>query len=84
MPDHDVIVILQKKSESSGSDAPLNTCVTFVDRPGSKQATAATDTEVALAQLYAHVQNMPESAKKRKLLKQVGGEKCTQKPFKVR
>lgn len=30
------------------------------------------DTEVELAKLYAHVQSMPDSAKKRKLMKQVG------------
>ena len=34
------------------------------------EAAAQTDTQVALAQLYAHVNAMPESAKKKKLLKQ--------------
>ncbi|XP_064631245.1 rho GTPase-activating protein 19-like isoform X2 [Lineus longissimus] len=48
----------------------INTCVQFVDRKGSQEASEKTDTEVALAQLYAYVQSLPESSKKRKLLKQ--------------
>ena len=46
--------------------------MSFADRQASKQAASTTDTQVALAELYAHVSRMPESAKKRKILKQVG------------
>jgi hypothetical protein len=38
------------------------------------KATAAQDTQAALAQLYAHIQSMPESAKKRRLVKQFNKE----------
>jgi len=53
----------------SPSDA-VTTKVSFVDRQMSAQARSHTDTEVALAQLYAHVSSMPESTQKKKLLKQ--------------
>ena len=49
----------------------LRTTVTFVDRQALQRAGTQTDTQVELAQLYAHINSMPESAKKRKLLKQV-------------
>ena len=58
-------VILQKSTSSSA----VNTVFTFVDRKSSSDSD--TDTQVALAQLYAHVQSMPESTRKKKLLKQV-------------
>jgi len=51
------------------SDVLINTRVTFTDRVASQEAAADTDTQMALAQLYAHVSSMPESTKKRKLLK---------------
>lgn len=54
-----------KKSTSSSA---VNTVFSFVDRKSSSDSD--TDTQVALAQLYAHVQAMPESARKKKLLKQ--------------
>ncbi len=57
------------------SVAALNTTVTFVDRAASQEAASQNDTQMALAQLYAHISSMPESSKKRKLLKQVGGDK---------
>ncbi|XP_067657949.1 rho GTPase-activating protein 19-like [Haliotis asinina] len=53
-----------------GSGPALNTLVCYIDRPVCQQADTASDTQVALAKLYAHVQAMPESAKKKKLLKQ--------------
>jgi len=44
----------------------VNTVFSFVDREASKSNANATDQ--ALAALYAHVQSMPESAQKRKLV----------------
>ena len=44
--------------------------LTFAERTTPQEFESSQDTQVALAQLYAHVQSMPESAKKKKLLKQ--------------
>ena len=63
--------VTQKRPDASSCDPLINTTVTFADRPASRRAAAQTDTQVALAQLYAHVSAMPESGRKRKLLKQV-------------
>lgn len=65
-----VLTSLQKRGLDP-SDIVINTTITFADRQASQQAASHTDTQTALAQLYAHVSNMPESTKKRKLLKQV-------------
>lgn len=59
--------------DESVSDSVANTVFTFVDREKTAAAhghgqTSATDT--ALAQLYAHIQSLPESTKKKKLIKQ--------------
>ncbi|XP_011494490.1 PREDICTED: rho GTPase-activating protein 19 [Ceratosolen solmsi marchali] len=51
-----------------------HTVFSFVDRNLTAKATAAQDTQAALAQLYAHIQSMPESAKKRRLVKQFNKE----------
>lgn len=51
-------------------DAPANTIFTFIDRELTAQANDKDVTEVALAELYAYVQALPDSAKKRKLIKQ--------------
>lgn len=53
-----------------GSSTAVNTVLTFAERKSPEEFDSAQDTTVALAQLYAHVQSMPESAKKKKLLKQ--------------
>ena len=53
-----------------GSSSAVNTVLTFAERKTSEEIESSQDTQVALAQLYAHVQSMPESAKKKKLLKQ--------------
>ncbi|XP_060575302.1 rho GTPase-activating protein 19-like [Ruditapes philippinarum] len=53
-----------------GSSSAVNTVLTFAERKSPEEFDSAQDTQVALAQLYAHVQAMPESAKKKKLLKQ--------------
>ncbi|KAJ8664737.1 hypothetical protein QAD02_006399 [Eretmocerus hayati] len=51
-----------------------HTVFSFVDRDLTAQATASQDTQAALAQLYAHIQSMPESSKKRRLVKQFNKE----------
>ncbi|XP_014207890.1 uncharacterized protein LOC106638987 [Copidosoma floridanum] len=51
-----------------------HTVFSFVDRNLTAQATASQDTQAALAQLYAHIQSMPESSKKRRLVKQFNKE----------
>ncbi|KAL3864614.1 hypothetical protein ACJMK2_006279 [Sinanodonta woodiana] len=53
-----------------GSATAVNTVVTFAERKSLDELQSSQDTQVALAQLYAHVQAMPSSAKKKKLLKQ--------------
>ncbi|KAK2162827.1 hypothetical protein LSH36_91g08008 [Paralvinella palmiformis] len=63
-------VHLQCLGQSDSSDPPIYTSVTFADRQASRQAATETDTQMALAQLYAHISSMPSSSKKRRLLKQ--------------
>jgi len=46
----------------------VSTIFTFVDREASLKAQQGNQTDQALAQLYAHVQSMPESAHKRRLV----------------
>lgn len=58
-------------SKKYGSSRAINTVITFHDRKSSSESDSANDTQVALAKLYAHVQSMPDSSKKKKLLKQV-------------
>jgi hypothetical protein len=45
-----------------------------VDRERTALAHVANPTEAALAQLYAHIQSLPESSKKKKLIKQFNKE----------
>lgn len=47
-----------------------NTVYTFVDREKTAEAHISNTTDTALAQLYAHIQSLPESSKKKKLIKQ--------------
>lgn len=59
--------------DESSSDSIANTVFTFCDIKKTAEAhgngqTSATDT--ALAQLYAHIQSLPESSKRKKLIKQ--------------
>lgn len=64
-------IAMQSCQHRSKKDADeLRTTVTFVDRKALQRPNVQTDTQVELAQLYAHISTMPESAKKRKLLKQ--------------
>lgn len=54
-------------------DEVIMTSVGFADRQASLQAAVEFDTDKAIADLYAHVAQMPDSACKRRLMKQVGG-----------
>lgn len=56
--------------QRSMMDAPARTIFTFIDRELTAQANDKDVTEVALAELYAYVQSLPDSAKKRRLIKQ--------------
>ncbi|KAA0203180.1 hypothetical protein HAZT_HAZT004502 [Hyalella azteca] len=47
-----------------------NTVFSFVDRAQTEAASARETTALALAELYAHVSNLPDSDKKRKLVRQ--------------
>ncbi|XP_034235007.1 uncharacterized protein LOC117641630 isoform X1 [Thrips palmi] len=69
--------LLPKKdlNESTCDGMAAKTVFTFVDREKTAEASAsANPTEAALAQLYAHIQSLPESSKKRKLIKQFNKE----------
>ncbi|ESO93062.1 hypothetical protein LOTGIDRAFT_119952 [Lottia gigantea] len=55
-----------KSKQKNNSGPALNTVICYNDR----QKQPETNTDIALANLYAHVQSMPESAKKKKLMKQ--------------
>lgn len=50
------------------------TVFSFVDRERSAQENTENPTEAALAQLYAYIQSLPESSKKRRLVKQFNKE----------
>lgn len=61
--------------ESVTSDSIANTVYTFLDKERTAQAcVSGNPTDTALAQLYAHIQTLPESSKKRKLIKQFNKE----------
>uniref|UniRef100_A0A182NRW9 Rho-GAP domain-containing protein n=1 Tax=Anopheles dirus TaxID=7168 RepID=A0A182NRW9_9DIPT len=55
-------------NESTTSDSVANTVYTFVDREKTAEAHIMNSTDTALAQLYAHIQSLPESSKKKKLV----------------
>lgn len=56
--------------DESVSDSVANTVFTFIDREKTAEAHGQSTTDTALAQLYAHIQSLPESSKKKKLIKQ--------------
>lgn len=60
----------EKVLDESISDSVANTVYTFVDREKTEEAHVSNTTDTALAQLYAHIQSLPESSKKKKLIKQ--------------
>ena len=51
-----------------GGSPVVSTVFSFCDREASMRAQVGNQTDQALAQLYAHVQSMPESAHKRRLV----------------
>ena len=55
----------------------------FVDRERTALAHVTNPTEAALAQLYAHIQSLPESSKKKKLIKQFNKENGQGTPLQV-
>ncbi|XP_011192366.2 uncharacterized protein LOC105218465 isoform X1 [Zeugodacus cucurbitae] len=60
----------QTLDESISDMSTVNTVYTFVDREKTAAAHTANNTDTELAQLYAHIQSLPESSKKRRLIKQ--------------
>jgi hypothetical protein len=58
--------------DQCGPNSPVvSTVFSFVDREATQAATNGNETDKALAQLYAHVQSMPASAKKSRLVKKL-------------
>ena len=62
----------------------MNTVFSFVDREQTAKANTGDSTQLALAELYAHIQSMPESAKKRKFIKQFNKENGQGTPLMVK
>ncbi|XP_060525822.1 rho GTPase-activating protein 19 isoform X2 [Cylas formicarius] len=60
-----------------------HTVFTFVDNKLTAKENEENPTETALAQLYAHIQSLPESSKKRKLIKQFNKENGQGTPLQV-
>ncbi|XP_037952908.1 uncharacterized protein LOC119683326 [Teleopsis dalmanni] len=56
--------------ESISDISAVETVYTFVDREKTLAAHTTNTTDTELAQLYAHIQSLPESSKKRRLIKQ--------------
>uniref|UniRef100_A0A8D8VRZ1 Rho GTPase-activating protein 19 n=1 Tax=Cacopsylla melanoneura TaxID=428564 RepID=A0A8D8VRZ1_9HEMI len=61
-------------NDSIMDSSAVNTVFTFVDREKTAQENTENATEAALAQLYAYIQALPESSKKRRLVKQFNKE----------
>lgn len=55
---------------SCGFLGAAHTVFTFVDNKLTAKENEENVTDAALAELYAHIQSLPESSKKRKLVKQ--------------
>ncbi|XP_055549956.1 serine-rich adhesin for platelets-like [Wyeomyia smithii] len=70
-------------NESITSDSVANTVYTFVDREKTAEAHVMNSTDTALAQLYAHIQSLPESSRKKKLIKQFNRENGHGTPLQV-
>jgi len=60
-----------RHTSSESDDEVIVTSVGFTDRQASLQAAEEFDTEKAIADLYAHVAQMPDSAHKRHVMKKV-------------
>lgn len=72
-----------KRLNESISDA-ASTVFTFVDHERTTKENESNPTEKALAQLYAHIQTLPDSSKKRKLVKQFNKENGQGTPLQLR
>lgn len=70
-------------NESVSDNNAANTVYSFVDRERTLQAHSSNPTEAALAQLYAHIQSLPESSKKKKLIKQFNKENGQGTPLQI-
>ncbi|RZC31864.1 RhoGAP domain containing protein, partial [Asbolus verrucosus] len=75
-------VLASRCLNESVSDT-ANTVFTFVDQERTAKENESNTTETALAQLYAHIQSLPESSKKRKLVKQFNKENGHGTPLQV-
>ncbi|CAH2010428.1 unnamed protein product [Acanthoscelides obtectus] len=71
-----------KRLNESISDT-ASTVFTFVDQERTAKENESNPTETALAQLYAHIQSLPESSKKRKLVKQFNKENGNGTPCQI-
>lgn len=74
---------LKSLNESVNDQLAANTVFTFVDQERTAKENESNTTETALAQLYAHIQSLPESSKKRKLVKQFNKENGHGTPLQV-
>jgi hypothetical protein len=79
----DWINVIFQLNESVCDGTAANTVFSFVDRERTALAHVTDPTEAALAQLYAHIQSLPESSKKKKLIKQFNKENGQGTPLQV-
>jgi hypothetical protein len=79
----DLISVAFQLNETVCDGTAANTIFSFVDRERTALAHVTNPTEAALAQLYAHIQSMPESSKKKKLIKQFNKENGQGTPLQV-
>lgn len=70
-------------STQNDKSPAATTVYSFVDRERTARAHASDPTETALAQLYAYIQSLPESNKKRKLVKQFNRQNGNGTPLQV-
>ncbi|XP_030759031.1 rho GTPase-activating protein 19 isoform X1 [Sitophilus oryzae] len=73
----------QKNALNESVKGAAHTVFTFVDNKLTAKENEENVTETALAQLYAHIQSLPESSKKRKLVKQFNKENGQGTPLQV-
>ena len=77
-------MLLQLNESIPDTTGTAHTVFSFVDHKLTAKANSTQDTQAALAQLYAHIQAMPESAKKRRLVKQFNKENGQGTPRQVK
>ncbi|GBN19151.1 Rho GTPase-activating protein 19, partial [Araneus ventricosus] len=75
----DVLIYLKEMKyegilQSSDKESPVKTLVTFCERTNMEVSAPANYTNKALAELYAYVESLPNSTKKRKLIKKLQEE----------